>query len=210
MIAGSAITWVRKGVEVTAKTTGLLAEGFWATLRRLRDQWVLLVFLATALFWTRDLYERFVDLPQRVVAMQQAIGDLGDKIARLEQTGLGVAPDRSVAVAFPGTGHGIEDGQAGDFVTVRLAPVRLIRKDCLIADMAGYMIDQQGVWFSVESQLSRLPNVADATRMAFGVRIHPDMAPGRAQFLIEISLDCGTHLQTDDSPRLHFRVAPGS
>src|SRR5699024_6181482 len=67
-----------RGAMMTARKAGeLAAEGVWVTLRRLRDQWVLLVFAASVLFWARDVYDRFVDLPDRVARLEagRAVGD---------------------------------------------------------------------------------------------------------------------------------------
>jgi hypothetical protein len=68
------------------------------------------------------------------------------------------------------------------------------------------MIDAGGNWYSVETDLGRIPTFPGPQELAFGAEIHPRMAEGRAQFLIQVVQDCGDHLQVDSSPRLHFRV----
>lgn len=192
---------------MTAKRAGqLAAEGVWATLRRLRDQWVLLVFLITASFWARDFYEQFVDLPSRVSAQDELIVQLQAEIARLDTQLITRAADRSPVLAFPGLGHGIDDGQSGQPVTARLDPVQWLRSDCRTSDLAAFMIDSRDQWYSVETDLVRLPQLSGVQQLAFGVTVHPRMTAGRAQFLIQITQDCGSHLQVDSSPRLHFRV----
>lgn len=196
---------------MTAKRAGeLAAEGFWTSLKRLRDQWVLLVFLATALFWTRDIYEKFVDLPQRVTDLHGIIAETRNDLVRL-QTGRRVSnTDRSAALVFPGAGHSIEDGQAGDFVTVRLAPAKQLRPTCRAKALSVFMVDATGRWFWVATDLGHMPHFAGAQELAFMARVHHRMVPGRAELLMQVTQDCGTHLQIDSAPRLHFRVLPAA
>jgi hypothetical protein len=43
---------------MTAEHAGkTAAQGIWATLRAVKEQWVLVVFVAGALFWARDRWE---------------------------------------------------------------------------------------------------------------------------------------------------------
>ncbi len=194
---------------MTAKTAGrLAAEGLWTTLKRLRDQWVLVVFAATALLWARDFYEQFVDLPMRIQAQAEAIDALRQEIAEVgagnEDSARRV--DRSPVLSFPGRQHGIDDGVLGAPVTVRLNPFHWGRDDCRTADLAAFMVDSTDRWYSVATDLVRLPQLTGEEQVAFGVVVHPRMTVGRAEFLVQITQDCGSHLQVDSSPRLHFRV----
>lgn len=192
---------------MTAKTAGkLAAEGLWTSLKSLRDHWVLLVFLATGLFWARDVYDEFNDLPARVAELHQIVGDLRHDIAALDPAVAKAAPDLTPATAFPGAKHRVADGRAGQMVAVRFEPVMQVRDDCLPGDLAAYMIDASGMWFAVETDLGRMPGLDGLQELAFGVRIHPRMAAGRAQFLVQVTQRCGKHLQVDRAPRLHFRV----
>lgn len=194
---------------MTARKAGeLAAGGAWAALRRLRDQWMLIVFVASVLFWARDVYDRYVDLPARVAELSRAIGELRTGIARLEKGRRNPDEDRSPALAFPGTRHAIEDGRPGDLATVRLAPVERRREDCRNSGLAAFMIDADGKWYTVETDLARVPQIEGSQELAFGVRVHPRMAVGRAWFLVQMTQDCGAHRQVDGSPRLPFRVLP--
>ncbi len=114
----------------------------------------------------------------------------------------------SEALAFPGERHAIDDGRPGALVTVVLAPVVRVRADCRNSDFAAFMIDAGGRWYSVETDLERVPQIEDSQELAFGARVHPRMRAGRAQFLVEVTQDCGAGRQVDSSPRLHFRVLP--
>ena len=183
-------------------------SGVWSTLRRLRDQWVLLAFLATALFWMRDVYEQFIDLPTQVEELHGSIYELRQDVTRLDARLATAVTDKAPALVFPGTGHGIADGQPGSFVTVRLQPAKRVRDDCRTTGLVAFMVDAVGRWFETETDLVHPPQLSGQQDLAFAVRVHPRMAVGRAQFLMQATQDCGTHLQVDSSPRLHFRVLP--
>ena len=194
---------------MTARKAGEIAvEGVWGTLGRWRDRWILLVFAASALFWARDVYERFADLPARVSELGRALDELRIDSARADADQSRPDSDLSSALTFPGRRHAIEDGRPGDLVTVALAPVVRVREECRNSDLAAFMIDADGRWYSVETDLARVPQIEGAEELAFGVKIHPGMDVGRAQFLVEVAQDCGSHRQVDTSPRLHFRVLP--
>ncbi len=194
---------------MTAKKAGMLATiGFWETLKRLRDQWVLLVFLATALFWTRDIYDQFTELPVHVAELEVSIKELRRDITGLDTRLAAAAPDTTPALVFPGTGHSIGDGRPGAFVTVRLQPAKRVRNDCRTMGLVAFMIDAQGRWFTVETDLLHPPQISGEQDLAFEVMVHPRMAVGRAQFLMQATQDCVSHLQIDTSPTLHFRVFP--
>lgn len=190
---------------MTAENAGKLAiGGFWGTLKRLRDQWVLLAFAAGALFWARDFWESFVDLPERLAVQEERVAELDAEIAVLAVRKAAV--DHSPAIAFPGTRHGIGDGRSGELVPVALDPTEWIRPECRSVELAAYVVDEAGQWHSVETSLARLPQLEGSQRLAFGVRLPDGIAAGRAQFLIQVTQDCGDHRQVDSSPRLHFRV----
>lgn len=192
---------------MTAKSAGKLAAvGFWSGLKTLRDQWVLLFFVATLLYGARDIYDEFSVLPARVEALHGEVTGLRGEFAVLDQRVTRTVVERTPALRFPGTKHRIADGRPGRSVTVRFEPVVPVRFDCRAGELAAYMIDATGMWFAVETALGRLPQLDGAQELAFGVRIHPRMAVGRAEFLMQLTHDCGTHLQVDRSPRLPFRV----
>jgi hypothetical protein len=135
---------------MTARKAGeIAAEGIWGTLRGLRDRWLLLVFVASALFWARDVYDRFIDLPARVADLGEAVDEVRSNIARFDLERIRPALDRSPALVFPGVRHAIEDGRPGDLVTVALEPALRVREECRNSDIAAFMIDADGQWYSV-------------------------------------------------------------
>ncbi len=70
---------------MTAELAGKAAvEGFWVTLRKLKEQWVLLVFLTGALLWARDTYDEFANLPSLVRQQMAGLAALEATVTRLE------------------------------------------------------------------------------------------------------------------------------
>ena len=113
---------------MTAENSGKFAIGrTWSALKVLRDQWMVAAFLATSLFWARDVIWEFAGLPARVNAQEERVGDLTQEVARLN--GQGLETDRTLALKFPGTGHSVEDGRPGERVMVTLSPVLHVRAD---------------------------------------------------------------------------------
>ena len=194
---------------MTARKAGeIAAEGVWSTLGVLRDRWVLLVFGASALFWARDVYVEFVDLPARVAELSETVAALRSDVARFDPVEEDAGVEDAPALEFPGTRHAIEDGRPGELVTVSFVPAVRVRAECRNSDLAAFMIDADGRWYSVKTDLARVPQIEEPQELAFGVRVHPGMDAGRAQFFVEVTQDCGTHSRVDSSPRLHFRVLP--
>ena len=94
-----------KGGNMTAELAGKAAvEGFWVTLRKLREQWLLLVFLAGALLWARDTYDEFVKLPSLVRQQRSGLATLEATVTRLEaEVVRSLTGDHSPVLGFPGT-----------------------------------------------------------------------------------------------------------
>ena len=197
-----------KGGNMTAELAGKAAvEGFWVTLRKLREQWVLLVFLAGALLWARDTYDEFVKLPSLVRQQMAGLATLEATVTRLEAEVVGrLTEDHSPVLGFPGTKHGIDDGAPGAWTTLYWRPVERLRDDCVASAIDAWMVDRNGQWFSVETAVAPMPALEGEADLAFGVRVHPQMDRGRAQVLVQITFDCGTHRQVETAPWLQFRV----
>jgi hypothetical protein len=193
---------------MTAELAGKVAvEGVSATLRRIREQWVLLVFFAGALFWLRDTYDEFAKLPALMRQQMSGLATLEATVTRLEaEVKRQLVGDHSPVLAFPGTEHGIDDGAPGDWTVVRWHPLRLLRADCTPLAIEAWMVDQGGQWFSVETSVAPIPAPEGDTDLAFGVRIHPRMDLGHALVLVQVAFDCGTHRQVETAPWLQFRV----
>jgi hypothetical protein len=193
---------------MTAKMAGKAAiDGVWVTLNKLKEQWVLLVFLTGALLWVRDTYDEFAKLPTLVRQQMSGLAALEATVTRLEvQVVRRLKVDRSPVLGFPGTKHGIEDGAPGAWTTLYWRPVKRLRDDCVASAIDAWMIDSNGQWFSVETAVAPMPALEGEADLAFGVRVHPLMGLGRARVLVQITFDCGTHRQVETAPWLQFRV----
>lgn len=191
---------------MTANIKGRFSLGrLLGSMRVLRDYWLLIVFVASALFWVRDTYHRLVDIPVEVLKIGQAIEALRADVATTGAQGIQPV-DLSPAVSFPGSGHSIEDGAAGQRVVVRLEPLFVSRADCRLGDVWAFMEDETGKWFSVATDLVKLPVLLGAHDIAFSVAIHPAMAEGAARFLLQIAQDCRERRRIVSTPKLPFRV----
>lgn len=194
---------------MTANHTGRnTVSGLWLTLKRLRENWILIVFVATALYGARDVYHEIIRLPHRVETLHATLGELEGGMVRLEAALLAPAVDQGEVLSFPGLLHAATDGQPGEWVMARFRPVHALRPECQPAGLAAYMIDSDRRWFSVQTDLAGWPLMGSHQELAFGVEVHPRMAVGRAQLLIQVVHDCGGQLQVDSSPVLPFHVLP--
>lgn len=193
---------------MTAKMAGKAAiDGVWVTLKKLKEQWVLLVFLTGALFWARDTYVEFANLPTLVRQQMSGLAKLEATVTRLEaQVMRRLKDDRSPVLEFPGAKHGIDDGAPGAWTTLYWRPVERLRDECVASAINAWMIDRNGQWFPVETAVAPMPALEGTADLAFGVRVHPMMDLGRARILVQITFDCGTHRQVETAPWLQFRV----
>lgn len=193
---------------MTAEMAGkAAAEGLWASLRRLKEQWMLVAFFAGAAIWARDTWEEFAPLPALVREQTRGLLTLEAAVARLEErvTRQDTA-DRSPVLGFPGDRHTVDDGAPGAWTVLRWRPVRTLRADCAPAAIDAWMVDAAGTWFGVETALAPMPRLEGEQDLSFRLRVHPGMTPGRARAMAQIAFDCGTHRQVEAAPWLQFRV----
>ncbi len=193
---------------MTAEMAGkAAAEGVWATLKSVRDQWLVLAFFAGALLWARDTWDEFAALPALVREQAAGLAALESRVGRLETAvARRPVPDRSPVLGFPGGGHAIEDGAPGAWTVLRWRPVEALRGDCVAEALDAWVVDAAGAWFAVETSLAPMPALEGEADLAFRVRVHPRMVPGRARALVQVAFDCGTHRQVETAPWLQFRV----
>lgn len=193
---------------MTAEMAGKAAiESIWETLRKMREQWVLLVFLAGALFWVRDAYDEFAGLPELMRRQMEGLTALEATVNRLEdELARGLVGDHGPVFGFPGMRHSIDDGVPGAWTVLRWRPVRRLRTDCTPNQIDAFMVDQGGQWFSVDTAMKPMPVLEGDADLAFSLRIDPRMSRGRARAGIQITSDCGSHVQVETTPWLHFRV----
>ena len=192
---------------MTSETAGKATGGAWAALRALREQWLLLVFVTGSLLWLRDTYERFEQLPATLAEHGARLTSLQDEVAGLQAAiARDVARRTGAVVSVPGSRHAIEDARAGEWTVARLVPTRPLRGDCRTVGVDAWMIDGEGRWFSAETAVASIPKLTEETDLSFQVRVPAEAALGRAQVLVQLTHDCGTHFQVQTAPRLPFRV----
>jgi len=109
-------------------------------------------------------------------------------------------------LGFPGRRHSIEDGAPGAWVILRWNPVRRLRSDCTPVSIDAFMIDIAGRWYSVQTSMKPMPFLEGDEDLAFGLQIPVGMAIGRARAGVQVTSDCGTHLQVETTPWQSFLV----
>ncbi len=196
---------------MTADLAGRAAiEGVWGTLRRLKEQWLLVLFLSGAILWVRNTYDEFAKLPPLVRQQMTGLAELQETVTRLEgEVKRRLLGDRTPVLEFPGARHGVADGAPGTWTTLSLRPVRRLRDDCVPRGISAWMVDHQGRLFSVVTAMRSMPLLRDETDLAFSVLVPGAATAGRAKLLVQIVLDCGTHRQVETVPWQQFRVTPG-
>lgn len=194
---------------MTAEMAGRAAlDGVWGTVRRLRDQWLLIVFLSGAVLWARDTYDEFAKLPSLVRQQMSGLAELQATVTRLEgEVKRRLLGDRTPVLAFPGSRHGIADGRPGRWTTATWRPVRRLRDECVPRTVRAWIVDGEGQWFSAETAIRAMPALVDETDLAFWVRVPESASPGRAKLLTQVDVDCATHRQVESAPWLQFRIA---
>ena len=189
----------------TEKVSNEPSDGFWTVIKGIRDQWLLIAFVASTLFWARDHVVELTRIPEHIAAQTERLDDLEAKVSRLGDG----APNETAGIPvlkFPGARHTVEDGAPGSAVRVTLDPVIWLRDGCIAGDLAAFMVDAQGLWHSVEIDIDQLPRVEASTPLSFSLQVHPYMNPGRARLLIQVALECGAERRREYTPWLHFRV----
>lgn len=198
---------------MTADTAGKAAvREIWATLRKIRDQWVMIVFLTGALVWARDTWERLAGLPAAIDGIAAGVERLTGSLAAVETLAerLAGAPEgrgrAGPVLAFPGGRHGATDARPGGWSEVRLDPVRLTGQGCAPLRLDAFVVDAGGRWFQAEATIGAPPVLAPEGDLAFGVRVPAPVPAGRAAIAVSFVHDCGGDLAVDAAPRLPIRV----
>jgi hypothetical protein len=184
---------------MTTDPSGKGSPGVLSALRKLREQWVLIVALASALFWARDLMEEYARLPREVSRQGEAVKALSARVAGIE-TRLGVpeggpAPRPGIAPdALPGP----LEGRAGAWTVLRWRSVYALDPDCVPRSASAVLVDGEGHWHALESRLRRDGQTPGERSLALGVRPHESMGTGRARIRIRLTHAC-SGLQREES-----------
>lgn len=198
---------------MTADTAGKAAvREAWTTLRKLKDQWVMIVFLTGALVWARDTWERLAALPVAIDGIAAGVEALSGRLAAVEALAAGGAAPAGGQVragsvlAFPGERHRASDARPGGWSEVRLDPVRPTGRNCAPVDLDAFVVDAAGRWFQAEATIGAPPVLDPEGDLAFGVRVPAEVPAGRAAIAVSFVHDCGETLAVDAAPRLPIRV----
>ena len=186
------------------------AQGIWATLRTLKEQWVLIVFVTGALFWARDTWEELSGLPATVAAMSAETGALARRIETVEAALAGRPGGQGgqILLSFPGGRHRASDARPGGWSEVRLDPVRPAEGDCAPVSVDAYVVDAGGRWFQARATVEAPPALEGEGELAFAVEVPAGVSPGRAEIALRFVHDCGGAIAVAAAPRLPFRVLP--
>ncbi|MBK0401286.1 hypothetical protein H0I76_18975 [Limibaculum sp. M0105] len=198
---------------MTADTAGKAAvREIWAMLRKIRDQWVMIVFLTGALVWARDTWERLAALPAAIDGIAAGVEQLTGQLAAagaLAGHGAGApggAGRAGPVLGFPGERHGATDARPGEWSEVRLDPVRPTGRSCVPLELDAFVVDAAGRWFQAEATIGAPPVLEPEGDLAFGVRVPAAVPAGRAAIALSFVHDCGGDLVVDAAPRLPIRV----
>lgn len=193
---------------MTAECTGKTpAEGIWKTLKLLRDRWFVLAFAASALFWARDTYQSLIVLPERVAAVEAAVGQAEIGIAALDaRLRAELGWDRSPAIRFGDSGGFAGSGAAGTWIAVAFPEAEASRGSCRLVDVRALMSDATGRWHRAQRDGIRPAATETGAGLAYEVRVHREMARGHASLVLELIHDCFGRHHVDRSPMLSFEV----
>lgn len=140
-----------------------------AALKVLRDYWVLMAFLAAALFWLRDTYDEIARVPVEIRAIKRSVEALREEVqsdGREDRRAFGV-------------------GRIGD-----LSPVHGEQLVCHAADRIAAIVDSAGQWFMVERSTKGLQEIEGGQSYVFGAPDETDIAEGQARLLVQILMQC--------------------
>lgn len=190
---------------MTAEPSGRGAAGALSAFRRLREQWILIVALASALFWARDLVEAYVRLPADVARQGEAISVLAARVAGVElRLGVPEGGDAPPEDISPDAHPGPLEGRAGLWTVLRWRSVYALDPDCIARAASAVLVDAGGRWHTLETSLRPGPGRDGERSLALGVRPHASMGVGRARIRVRIVHSCSGQQREESSPWVPF------
>jgi len=180
--------------------------GVFARLKRIREQWLVVVALASALFWARDWVEVYAGLPARLDRQEVGLQSVSVRTGWLE----------AVVSAWPGRAGGRSDRLPGvRFGLGTLSPGQTAviawpggrpEERCTMHSATGVMVDAAEQWFPVTASLAPEPN-AETQGLAVAVAPHPGMEAGQARLKLRLTRECPDRQRIEISPWLVFALA---
>lgn len=173
-------------------------------LKRLREQWMLVIALVSALFMARDLAEVYVRLPGDVRRQAETVAGLGVRVTGLEDRighveVAGSAPGQTA----PSTLSGRLEGRAGSWTTLGWHSAAALDPDCALHRADAVLVDTEGSWHALELHLERA-SVSAREGLAFRVRLHPRMELGLARVRVRVLHRCRGVDREESSPWTPF------
>jgi len=202
---------------MTAETTGKAVCGAWATLKRLRERWILVTALVSGLFWAKDLVEIYARLPDDLARQSEAVTAVEARLDRLAaeiRPGLGRGAVTGMARgAIPAHGQTPDALGRGDWLVLRWRLDRSQGPGCTVGEATAVLTDAEGRVVAVPTGPIPLPGLEDGQGLAFGVKVRPRTAVGRARLRLLVVQSCPDRQRARSSAWLDFRVraerAPG-
>lgn len=197
--------------ECMAKGVG----GALASFKRLREQWLLIVALVSALFWARDLVMVYARLPEDVARHAVAVDQLERRVAGLEAGHLSLQ-----AGGPPPEGPGLLSGPPGgrhdQWTELHWRSDAAGDPTCRLMEIGAVLVGPTGQWHRMPARTvpqSRPQTPSRARRetgsLALGVKPHARMGVGRARLRLQLVHDCNGRLQTERAPWRPFTLRAG-
>jgi hypothetical protein len=177
----------------------------WAAMGRLREQWLLIVALASALFLGRDMVESYAHLPEEVARQGREIAGLGVRMGWMEAVAA-----RWPAIAdgeearLPGHRFGLGTLRRGEEAAVRW-PGEQGPAGCRLTSASGVMRDAGGQWYPVPVTVREAGGAP-----VLGLRADAAMRAGPALLRLRLARDCPDRHRIEISPWLMFTLLGGN
>ncbi|MGF1446531.1 MAG: hypothetical protein ACFBRM_10065 [Pikeienuella sp.] len=185
-------------------SVALQAAGLLTAAKKLRDHWLLVIAILSALFWLRDLVLRHAELPEIVAAHDLRLTEHGVRLDALE-----AAPDgRPWGHAPPehagGEVVGPLDGRPGAWSALEWRSAAAGDPSCTPETVTAVLVDAAGRWHVLEATLAPGGRGRSASGLRLGLR--PGFGPvsGPARLRLRLSFLCKGFPQVERSDWLPF------
>ncbi|GMG84761.1 hypothetical protein LNKW23_39770 [Paralimibaculum aggregatum] len=186
-------------------------KGIGATLqalKKLREHWVLIAALVSALFWARDLVVLHARLPEEVSRQGAAVAALGTRVTGIELA-LGLAAPGGLPPMGGGGLSGPGAGQAGRWTALAWRSALAADPHCAPERLSGELVDAAGRRHALPARIRPdLPETGGGA-LGLGVKPHARMGVGQARFRLQVSHRCRGRIRAELTPWFPFLLQPG-